>query len=299
MKTKIETIKPQYALEVLEKKNPRNRTLSEGTVQAYATDMKNGRWVTTHQGIAFDENGNLIDGQHRLWAVVFSNCEVEFNVTRDVPMSAIKNGLEVFTMDTIDRNRPRTVGQQLQLCHGIVNSNVVASACRAIADLIYPGRSSARMSTSNTLLIYEVWGNDIQDLSKKLDKRFLKGSVLGPIAMYHHGECARALEFCHQIKTLEDLESASRALVRYLNQHYGRGKSDAIGRVTAQSLLNFHKKKTVDRASDNTTGREWLISMFPSKTKQIREALRPCEVKGTLVMNRMVLKHEATKATAS
>jgi site-specific recombinase XerD len=54
MRVKVETITPEWAIDVLEKHNPRNRKVSENTVQAYATDMRNGRWVLNHQGIAFD-----------------------------------------------------------------------------------------------------------------------------------------------------------------------------------------------------------------------------------------------------
>ena len=38
-----------------------------------ARDMKAGHWRLTHQGIAFDPAGVLIDGQHRLWAIVESD----------------------------------------------------------------------------------------------------------------------------------------------------------------------------------------------------------------------------------
>ena len=37
--------------------------------------------MTTHQGIAFDENGVLQDGQHRLCAIVSANKPVDMMVT--------------------------------------------------------------------------------------------------------------------------------------------------------------------------------------------------------------------------
>ena len=82
MKTRIETITPALATEWLDKHNSVNRKISEPTVQSYAMDMKNGRWTLTHQGIAFDTEGNLQDGQHRLWAIVFSGITLEMMVTR-------------------------------------------------------------------------------------------------------------------------------------------------------------------------------------------------------------------------
>jgi hypothetical protein len=282
MKTKIETITPEYAIEVLETKNPRNRTVSEGIVQAYATDIKNKKWLTTHQGIAFDEKGNLIDGQHRLWAVVFANQEVEMNVTRDIPMKTVRNGIEVYTMDTIDRNRPRTMGQQMSLCHGIANPNNMAAACRAICNAVTPSFRTARLSTSNGLLIYNMYEQDLIETFRVLGKNRQTGAIHGMIAMYHKANPERAISFCHQITTLENLENGSRLLVRHLEQA-GKGYCiDFHVRVVSNSLLIFENKDTgAKRLSDGSQGREWILSLSPSLVKEIRNSLRSCDVTPT------------------
>lgn len=54
-------------------KNRGNRNLVSGRIQRYAQEVFDGYWETTHQGIAFDEDGYLIDGQHRLSAIVKAN----------------------------------------------------------------------------------------------------------------------------------------------------------------------------------------------------------------------------------
>jgi hypothetical protein len=46
-----------------------NRKMNEEMVERYRRDMLAGRWVLTHQGVAFDRNGILVDGQKRLEAV--------------------------------------------------------------------------------------------------------------------------------------------------------------------------------------------------------------------------------------
>ena len=281
MKTKIETITPDSALQVLENHNPRNRHISEATVQSYATDMKNGRWLVTHQGIAFDEKGDLIDGQHRLWAVIFCGKPVDMNVTREIPLSALKNGIELYTMDTIDRGRLRSVGQQLALCHGIANSNQVTAACRAIACAIYTNRTLQKLSTANVLIIMESYYHDIERVLAALENRKRLGFIVGTLAMYHHGEPQKAELFCHQISTLEELSPAARAFVKFLDRpQVGRQNYEQNIRTSAQSIWNFHKGNDVKVAFDANNGRDFLCSMFPSISKKIREALRPCEVKG-------------------
>lgn len=39
-------------------------------VKGFAEAMSRGEWMVTHQGIAFSSAGVLVDGQHRLAAVI-------------------------------------------------------------------------------------------------------------------------------------------------------------------------------------------------------------------------------------
>ena len=60
-------VMPEMAREWLTH-NTHNRPVSRQTVEQYARDMKAGRWYYTNQGIGFDVNGVMTDGQHRLLA---------------------------------------------------------------------------------------------------------------------------------------------------------------------------------------------------------------------------------------
>lgn len=74
-------VTPDIAAAWLEKNNTKNRELRQRRVDELAAEMKAGRWLTTHQGISFDTNNQLNDGQHRLWAVVQSGVTVKMMVT--------------------------------------------------------------------------------------------------------------------------------------------------------------------------------------------------------------------------
>lgn len=88
MKTKLQKITPAMAEKWLATPNTKNRKLRQRTVEAFAADMRRGKWHITHQGIAFDEAGNLLDGQHRLAAIVKSGCTIEMLVTTGLPQSS-------------------------------------------------------------------------------------------------------------------------------------------------------------------------------------------------------------------
>lgn len=81
----VETITPDIAREMLTHQVEGQRTLHNGRVARYADDISSGFWEVTHQGIAFDENGLLMDGQHRLAAIVLSGARVKVLVFRGVP----------------------------------------------------------------------------------------------------------------------------------------------------------------------------------------------------------------------
>lgn len=79
----VELITPEKAANYLQR-NTNNRPLRKSLVALLAREMQLGRWKLTHQGIAFNCNGTLLDGQHRLAAVVESGTAVRMLVTHGV-----------------------------------------------------------------------------------------------------------------------------------------------------------------------------------------------------------------------
>lgn len=70
--SKIVDVTTDQSEKWLNEHNGLNRPFKAGLAEKYAAIMAAGRWRLTHQGIAFDENDELIDGQHRLAAVSLS-----------------------------------------------------------------------------------------------------------------------------------------------------------------------------------------------------------------------------------
>lgn len=79
----IEVITPQIAAEWL-RRNVSNRAQRAGTVKKYAVTMASGKWMLTPEGICFDTTGRLLNGQHRLAAIVQSGSVVEAVIFRGV-----------------------------------------------------------------------------------------------------------------------------------------------------------------------------------------------------------------------
>ena len=73
IKFELTTITPDMARSWLNNNNEGNRSIKSQVVNKYARDLTDKKWRVTHQCIAFDSTGMLVDGQHRLSAVVFAN----------------------------------------------------------------------------------------------------------------------------------------------------------------------------------------------------------------------------------
>src|SRR5690554_4199143 len=113
METTIEQITPAVALELL-RLNTANRGFSQATVNFYAKQMENGEWKTTSQGIAISSDNRIIDGQHRLMAIVKTKLPQMMLVTRGLDYN------EVFAV--YDTGKNRTAGDVLQI-RGVKQAN--------------------------------------------------------------------------------------------------------------------------------------------------------------------------------
>ncbi len=86
--------------------NTHNRRLRERVVGAYAADMLGGAWQWNGESIKFAADGTLLDGQHRLAAIVAANITVPMLVVRGLPNEA---------QDTVDGGAKRKFADVLQL----------------------------------------------------------------------------------------------------------------------------------------------------------------------------------------
>ena len=78
MKTEVKLITPQIAEEML-KKNPMNRRVKDFVISEYSRVMKAGLWKeNTGEAIKFASDGTLLDGQHRLTALIKANVSLYF-----------------------------------------------------------------------------------------------------------------------------------------------------------------------------------------------------------------------------
>ncbi len=121
MKSEFVNITPEKAKELLQG-NTHNRNLSKSRVADLAAQMKNNKWLCNGDTIRVSKTGRLLDGQHRLNAIIASNTTQKMLLVTGLPD-------EVFT--TIDVGAVRRSGDFLKI-GGFINSNTLAASALAM-----------------------------------------------------------------------------------------------------------------------------------------------------------------------
>ncbi len=101
-------VTPEWAQQVMDERNTDNRRLDKNRVKRYALDMVRDKWKINNDDICFLESGILLNGQHRLKAVIESK--------RTIKMS-FKFGLTDDVIPTVDEGKSRTNLDILRIMH--------------------------------------------------------------------------------------------------------------------------------------------------------------------------------------
>ena len=123
-----ENVTPAIAKAWLEK-NTSNRPLMNGRVRQISAAITRGEWMLNGDTIRFSHDDVLLDGQHRLAAIVEADTAVETFVVRGLPT-------ETFT--TIDTGKARTASDIISLS-GTKYATAVASISRAYLNWLNTG----------------------------------------------------------------------------------------------------------------------------------------------------------------
>lgn len=145
MKAELKKITPEDAARMLEL-NTSNRPANKQHVKRLARQMTLGRWKVNGDTICM--NGTqLVDGQHRLMAIVESGCTIETLVVEGVSSDAF---------DTKDIGKRRSAADTLAV-NGEVNCKSLAAAL-AVIDRYMTGRMDRHVRYEN---------NEIEELLEK------------------------------------------------------------------------------------------------------------------------------------
>jgi len=217
----VERLSPRKAGSLL-KCNRRNRNLRMERVRELSGAMQRGEWELNGETIKIADDGMLLDGQHRLEAIVHSGVTIETVVVRGLPLVA---------QDTVDTGRRRRLADVLSL-EGYPDANALAAALNVLHRFRNEQRIDHARSTAPTaqqalaLLATNEGLIESVRVARKVTKAI--GGPMGVFAALHH-EFRRvdhdaADDFFERLDNGADLPFSDP--LRHLRNHVIRPRND-------------------------------------------------------------------------
>lgn len=114
---RVVTVTPEDAMALLDS-NKSNRPLNDQHVRRIANQITDGKWRFNGDTIKISSTNDVLDGQHRLWAIIEAKAPVETIVVR---------GIEPDAFATIDTLRKPRSGSDVLALLGATHHRVVIS----------------------------------------------------------------------------------------------------------------------------------------------------------------------------
>lgn len=217
MLIKTHKVSPAWAEKMLNEKNNKNRNLRDALVDHYADQMNKGNWLANGEAIKIAKDGTLLDGQHRLAAVVKHGKPVEMLIINDIDPSV---------MPTIDIGKPRTVADHLRI-EGTVggDATVIAAAVRLAIGFIAgngtytESRTVKRTSPTDTInFVHRHRGiirsaHQINQYDKNLKKMVPPAVLCAMHFLFAQIDTVKTEAFFIKLSTGEDLKRGDPILV--------------------------------------------------------------------------------------
>jgi hypothetical protein len=261
MDLSVETITAKQAEKYLQF-NINNRPLRKSLVNQYAKDMAAGNWRLTHQGVAFNCDGTLLDGQHRLAAVVQSGATVQMLVARGVDS---RNQL------VMDDHAKRSAGDALSLARKekITQSEVavIRGAIELSADRNW---AKCRMTKQDLDGVLDTFRQPLNFVAEKMPNNErgitsapVKASVV--LAWFYVKDLERLKTFCDVLtgKILPE-NDGDRAAVVLREWLLRSGMQSSVQRVegfkkTQRAIVAFNEHKDIGKLYGTTTYYPWPL----------------------------------------
>lgn len=211
MKVSFKSITPWKALELLEH-NVNNRPINKNRVKMYADDMRNGGWFENGESIVITESGNLVDGQHRLMALVEANVTATF-VVATIPDKNARN---------FDNGRSRNTNDALRMYFPDKTfKRDTVSACKMVYRSITKRRAFSESEIIDFIVMNYELVSDFQENVKTV--KFGASVTAGALCAYKNGydvdKLNRFIEVLNNGYSVCDAETIAVALRNYLISH--------------------------------------------------------------------------------
>lgn len=154
MKVSITKITPVMASEFLSK-NQSNRKINKKQLDMLIRTIENDEWRLTHQGVAFYEDGELADGQHRLHAIMRTGV----SLTMPVFTGIVKDNETILA---IDCGKGRSVSDSASIS-GIKLSPSLLSVAKGL-EFGYKDRTFEKLTHAESCALCKKFSKELDNI---------------------------------------------------------------------------------------------------------------------------------------
>jgi hypothetical protein len=165
MESTIKRITPEVAKAMLER-NTENRSVRKAWVTYLARQMSGGHWKPTADGIAIRKDGVIMNGQHRLLAIVQSGVAVDLLVV---------TGFDKESFLVMDRGAGRTIADVTGFSNELV----------ADANLILHTLNGHQRFTEEAVVDVVAWWSNAHNFCRRPGMAISKGCYSAPVRIGH------------------------------------------------------------------------------------------------------------------
>lgn len=218
---KIETITPEIAAKWLTTNSENQRSVTKTHKDHLAKEMAGGNWILTGETIIFDWFDRLIEGQHRLYAVIDSKTTIR---------SWVIYGVDPKAFAYINRGKIRTTANIYQIA-GIKESTTIAS----ITNNVWRYRRALRIGGSiNT---YErAAPHELMDIYNESPKMFFDSASISNLAAREIG-LAKSIGGSIHFLAMEACGDADLVELFFAGLAHGKGLNDGDPILYFRNLL--------------------------------------------------------------
>jgi hypothetical protein len=225
LEARVMLVTPAIASRWLEKNHEENRPIRWQAVEAIANDIRSGAFKLTHQAVAFGDDGFLLDGQHRLSAVVAAG--------ETVRMLVMRNRAGAFS-DPIDRGRPRSVSMLLRI------SNREAAALNVLRWLELGGPTNVPATAAELAEVLERHAEPLKMIKTHVKgASTLIGSLLAACVYAMPCDPDRVLAFAYKVRTGEMLQKGDPAYAFRIWQERNAGHNQWDAVLAALNCVRY------------------------------------------------------------
>ena len=218
--TGIETITPEIAVELLSR-NSGNRSISAPHVAKLAKLIESGKFELNGDTIRIDQDGCLIDGQHRLSACVKANMPFQTLVVRGLPRESFL---------TIDQGKHRSHGDTLSSLD-CKNGKDIAAALKIVERYFTSRLPTGKVNFSNSemLALLSKYPDIVDAKSGVLHPKglFSRSTAIACKYLFRKKDAALADEFFDSLISGHDLQDGSPVYIlreRLMRNAMGKAK---------------------------------------------------------------------------